>query len=640
MINVKDVGKRFGPQLLFSRVTLQLNPGQRYGLVGANGSGKSTFLRMLTGDEPVDDGDITFGKHIRLGVLRQDQFAEDDQRIVDVAMRGDAEVYSALSELDKVSHSEDPDVDRIVELNELIARKDGYTLEPRAKEILVGVGIPSDKLEEPLGTLSGGYKLRVLLAQVLTGQPDALLLDEPTNHLDILSIRWLEGFLQSYPGCAVVISHDRRFLDSVTTRILDVDYETITDYPGNYTAFLKSKEERAVQKEAQIERAEKQIAEKKAFVERFKAKATKARQAQSRVKQIEKIEVETVARTSRRAPGFRFDQRRPTGKDVLKVKGVEKSFGDDKVLDGVSFGVRRGERIGIIGANGVGKSTLLKILTEHLEPDSGEFEWGVHARVGYFAQDHRELLNDAKLTPLDFVWNAVPEQPTSYVRGQLGRMLFSGDEVEKKVTSLSGGEAARVIFARLAVEEPNVLILDEPTNHLDIEAIEALAAALKRFEGTLLFVSHDRWFVSQLATRIIELQPRGMQDFKGTYDEYLDRDGEDHLDAQAVSLKAKTQSKKTKDEAGPELSREEKRRRANRLKMLPKKRDELLARIEKLETEKAGIEQRYAEPDFFTKAPEKDRLSVQHQENQVKEELERALREWETVEQELESLSS
>lgn len=546
MITIINLAKNFGAQVLFSGVNLQLNPGHRYGLVGANGSGKTTFLRMLTGDEGDEGGSIAIPKALKVGVLRQDQFMNDADRIVDVAMRGDAEVYAALEEQDRLSHEESPDADRLVALNDMILYRDGYTLDARAREMLVGLGIDDATVEKPLGVLSGGYKLRVLLAQVLLGQPDALFLDEPTNHLDILSIRWLEDFLRGYKGCAVVISHDRHFLDAIATDILDVDYQTVTQYAGNYAKFVEQKEGTRVRKEAEHDKAEKAIADKKAFVERFKAKATKARQAQSRLKQIERIEVVELPTSSRRAPNFRFDQARHSGRDVLRVEGLHKSFGDKHVLKDVNFELRRGERVAVIGANGIGKSTLLKIVTDRLEASEGKFEWGHQASIGYFAQDHSDLLKNPRETPLNFVWDACPRETTNYVRGQLGRMLFSNDEVDKAVSALSGGEAARVMFARLMVEKPNVLVLDEPTNHLDLETIEALTQALLAREGTLIFVSHDRHFVSNLATRIIELRPDGLENFAGTYEEYLRRGaGVDHLDKDEVALRAK-QNKRSK----------------------------------------------------------------------------------------------
>jgi ATPase subunit of ABC transporter with duplicated ATPase domains len=345
--------------------------------------------------------------------------------------------------------------------------------------------------------------------------------------------------LQSYKGCAVIISHDRHFLDAVANRVLDVDYQTILEYAGNYAKFLEQKVATRERKETENNRAEKSIAEKKAFVERFRAKATKARQAQSRLKQIEKIEVVELPKSSRVAPNFRFEQARPSGRDVLAVKGLCKAYGDKSVLRDVGFEIRRGERVAIIGANGIGKSTLLKIIADNLELDKGSYEWGHQAGVGYFAQDHHELLGSPKETPLNFVWQACPAETTNYVRGHLGRMLFSGDDVDKPAAALSGGEAARVIFARLAVQKPNVMVLDEPTNHLDLETIEALTHALKTREGTLLFVSHDRHFVSQLATRIIELRADGLRDFQGNYEEYLARQGDDHLNVEHVVLRAK-----------------------------------------------------------------------------------------------------
>ncbi len=644
MIQIQSVSKTFGPQTLFENVNLQLNPGSRYGLVGANGAGKTTLLKILTGEESTSGGEVVIPKNTRLGVLVQDRFSSDAQRVVDVAMMGDERVYTALEAHAKLVEQGVPDPEELARLDEVIAAHDGYTLQSRAASVLVGLGVPTQALQQPLSSLSGGFKLRVLLGQVLVGQPDVLLLDEPTNHLDILSIGWLEQFLRSYSGCVVVISHDHQFLDRVTTHILDVDYQTVTSYTGNYVSFLEQKKLHREQKEAEIARAERIVAEKRAFVERFKAKATKARQAQSRVKQIEKIEVPELQQSSRRAPLLEFEQARPSGKDVLSVEGVSKAYGENRVLTSVGLKVRRGERVAIIGANGLGKSTLLKLLVDRLKPDAGAIEWGHEAHLGYFAQDHKELLTDPKLSALDFIWNSCPSEGTSFVRGRLGRVLFSGDDVDKSVAALSGGEGARLILCRMMIEKPNVLILDEPTNHLDLEAIEALVDALLRFEGTLLFVSHDRWFVSKLATRVIELTAEGLNDYHGSYDEYLRDAGSDHLDHQEVAKAAKqlTQQKKKENqsESADSLSWEERKRLKNRLKSLPKKRDELLEQISEMEARVEVIRNGYCEPDFYDRTPAARVSELQAEEERLGTLVGELTEQWEQLEGELEQLEA
>jgi ATPase subunit of ABC transporter with duplicated ATPase domains len=644
MIGITDLGKSYGARTLFEGVSLKLVRGSRYGLVGANGSGKTTFLEIVAGDEPASDGSVAIDKGARVGVLRQDRFMRDEDMVLDVAMAGDELVMGAMEEqraLVAKGSSDVADAARLVELEDRIGAHDGYTLEARASAILEGLGIPVASHRQPLATLSGGFKLRVLLAQVLLGGPDVLLLDEPTNHLDILSIRWLERFLAGYQGCALVISHDQRFLDNVASHILDVDYGTITLYTGNYSTFAREKTAIRERKEAANARAEAVIAEKKAWVDRFGASATKARQAQSRLKQIEKIEVEELESSSRRAPQFLFTPERKSGRDVLEVNKISKAYGAKKVLVDVSLMVRRGERVAILGPNGLGKSTLLKIATDNLAADAGTVKWGHETRVGYFAQDHHETLVDPKATPLDVIWNAVPKAETSFVRGALGRVLFSGDDVQKKVGALSGGEAARLVFCRIMVEKPNVLVLDEPTNHLDLESIEALVEALKGFEeGTLIFVSHDRAFVSALATRILEVTPQGFRDFPGTYDEYLERCGDDHLDADAVVLKAKkekavetTATATAKPETA--LSWEEQKKRANRLKQLPTKRDEVVAAIEAAEARKAVIQAKWCETGFYEKTPKDEIAKLEEEEKALGPKIEALLAEWEALEAEL-----
>lgn len=636
MIATSRLGKSFGGRTLFEGVTLQMNEGSRYGLVGANGSGKTTFMKIVAGDEPATEGSVTLPPSGRVGVLRQDHFLDDQAKILDLAMRGDATVWSLLSERSAIVDRGEGDPERLADIEHAIGASDGYTLEARATAILVGLGIPKERHPFPLSTLSGGFKLRVLLAQVLVGGPDALLLDEPTNHLDIVSIRWLEKFLVGYRGAACVISHDQRFLDTIATHVLDVDYGTITPYTGSFTSFLDQKAKARAQKEEGIARAEKIIAEKRAFVERFGAKATKAKQAQSRLKQIERIEVEELAESSRRTPLFRFEPERPSGKDVLVLDGIRKSYGDKKVLEGVSLTVRRGEKVGIIGPNGLGKSTLLKIVTGNTEADSGRVGLGHEVRIGYFAQDHHEILKRADMLPLDFVWDACPSESTSYVRGQLGRVLFSGEDVKKPIGKLSGGEAARLVFARLAVEKPNVLVLDEPTNHLDLEAIGALVEGLSTFTGTVLFVSHDRHFVSQLATRIVELTPEGPNDFPGTFAEYLERCGDDHLDAGAVLAKAKAEkgSKDTRNDAN-EGSWEDQKKRRNRIAALPQRRDKVVAKIEEHEARKRAIAALFAAPGYYDKTPAAQVTALETEDKDLAKKLEKLMAEWESIEAEI-----
>jgi ATPase subunit of ABC transporter with duplicated ATPase domains len=638
MISTSQLGKAYGGRTLFEGVSLQLNPGSRYGLVGANGSGKTTFMKVVSGDEPASEGTVAIASRLRVGVLRQDLSLDDDQVILNLAMMGDGQVWRMLEERSLIVDKGEGDASRLADIEDGLHNLDGHTLEARATAVLEGLGIPIASHRLPLATLSGGFKLRVLLAQVLLGGPDVVLLDEPTNHLDILSIRWLEKFLASYRGLAVVISHDQRFLDNVATHILDVDYGTVTPYTGNYSAFAREKQATRERKEGEIARAEKIIAEKRAFVDRFGAKATKAKQAQSRLKQIERIEVEELAATSRRTPLFRFSMDRASGREVLDVERISKAYGSKEVLRNVSLKVRRGEKVGVIGPNGLGKSTLLKIVMGELEADEGSVRFGHEVRAGYFAQDHHEVLRNEAATPLDYIWEACPSEGTTYVRGQLGRVLFSGADVEKRIGSLSGGEAARLIFGKLIVEKPNVLVLDEPTNHLDMESIGALVDGLKAFEGTVVFVSHDRWFVSQLATRILEVTPDGLRDFPGTYAEYLERCGDDHLDADAVVLKTKVARMTPRDDVqAPEsgLSWDEQKRLRNRKNALPARREKVLASIDAAEARKKAIAEQYASPGFFEKTTKEALKALEREDAELASKLDRFMTEWEEIETEL-----
>jgi ATPase subunit of ABC transporter with duplicated ATPase domains len=651
MIAISSLGMSFGAQTLFRGVSLRLSKGCRYGLVGANGSGKSTLLRILAGETPPTEGAVSIPRRARVGLLRQDHFEYEDVPILDVVLMGNPELWEALQAKEQViaRAAEHFDAERYAAAEEVVLRFDGYSVEARAAEILEGLGIPTAVHRRALSTLSGGFKLRVLLAQTLAADPDVLLLDEPTNHLDILSIRWLEKFLQGFEGTAVVISHDHRFLDNVSTHILDVDYETVTLYPGGYTRFQEAKRAERERKQTEIARREKEIADHQAFVDRFRAKASKARQAQSRIKQIERIEIERLPQSSRRWPTFRLRQRRPSGKVALSAKGISKAFGDRPVLRDVSLEVKRGDRLAILGPNGIGKSTLLRILVDRLEPDAGDVEWGYETYPGWFAQDHREQLGDVRQTAESWLWEASPGEGIGFVRAQLGLVLFSGDEALKPVGKLSGGEAARLVFARLAVEKPNVLVLDEPTNHLDLEAIESLVEGLKAFDGTILFVSHDRWFIREVADRILEIRADGIRDFRGGYDEYVAACGDDHLDVEAVSLRSLRERPGSRDRQVPRGAEAEKRdrevarsradekARRRRAIELEGERDRLLEAIEQAEARLAEIHARFADPSFYAATDHAELRVLKGEEREAALRVEHLLEEWSAVERELTS---
>ncbi|MEQ8330420.1 MAG: ABC-F family ATP-binding cassette domain-containing protein [Longimicrobiales bacterium] len=656
MISVSNLAKQYGDRTLFANASFQLNAGQRYGLIGANGSGKTTLLNVLGGHLDATEGHVAIPKHLRMGVLRQDQFLYEHQLVMEVALMGNPELWQAMAEKEEIlARAEtDFDADRFGELEEIVQLHDGYTAEARAAEILEGLGLPAEVHHRPLSTLSGGFRLRVLLAQVLASAPDVLLLDEPTNHLDILSIRWLEKFLRDFSGPVVIISHDHRFLDNVVTDILDVDYQTVTLYRGDYSAFLKAKVEERERREKDIAGREREIAHHQKFVDRFKAKASKARQAQSKVKIIERMvdQMDELPGSSRRYPTFRFQPQRPSGKEVLRIEGIRKAFGDNEVLHGVDLEVRRGDRMAIMGPNGIGKSTLLKILMGDLEADAGSVEWGYETHPGYFAQDHKETFADGSRTAEEWLWDFCPGKDRGFVRGQMGLVLFSGDDGAKKLDALSGGEAARLVFARLAMERPNVLVLDEPTNHLDLESIEALVEGLRDFDGTLILVSHDRWFVSQLATRVVEIKRDEVKDYLGTYDEYVHACGDDHLDADTVVLKARTDRKDGKQDGGPartsggssngrrggsQPTRSSERPEVG-LNRLTRRRDDLTEQIEAAEARVAEIDALFCRPGYFEDTPPDEVAALQEERADRQARADAWMEEWADVERKIEAL--
>jgi len=636
---MSSLAKSFGDRTLFADVSLQLDPRERYGLVGANGSGKTTLLRILSGDLEPTEGSVAVPKRARLGVLRQDQFLYQDEPILSVAMMGNAELWQAMvaKEALLARASDTFDADRFSELEDVVLRHDGYSAEARAATILEGLGLPTAVHHDPLSTLSGGFRLRVLLAQVLASAPDILLLDEPTNHLDILSIRWLETFLREFKGTVVVISHDHRFLDNVCTTILDVDYETVLAYPGNYTEFQTAKQAERERREKDLAAREREIAHHQKFVDRFRAKASKARQAQSKLRLIERKaeDLTELPQSSRRYPTFRFEPRRDSGREVLTLRGITKAFGDNEVLHGVDLSVVRGDRLAVMGPNGIGKSTLLKIVVGKLEADTGTVSWGYETYPGYFAQDQRELFDTLDETAESWVWRFCADRDIGFVRGRMGLTLFSGDDGKKKLRALSGGEASRLVFTRLGVEKPNVLVLDEPTNHLDLESIEALVEGLRSYDGTLIFVSHDRWFVSQLATRIVEIRPDGITDYPGGYEDYVHACGDDHLDVDRVVLKAKKEKRKK-----PSVPRRT-MRRPNAGKAVTDARErlaEVTAEMEQAEDRVKAIDALFCQPDYFTRTAPEDVRTVEQERAALEGRVAELLGEWEALEQTMASL--
>ncbi|MGQ3890613.1 ABC-F family ATP-binding cassette domain-containing protein [Legionella sp. CNM-4043-24] len=524
MIALNQLNMAYGQKLLFYDVNLNLNPGNCYALVGANGCGKSTFFRLITGEEELTSGDIIIPKEATIGWLKQDQFRYEDTPIRDIVLEGKPILWAAMQERESLLTGDDWDDEkgfRFAELEEVINHYDGYTAVATAESILTGLGIAASYFEKPLKSLSGGYKLRVLLAQTLFQNPSILLLDEPTNHLDILSIRWLEKFLKNeFQGLVIFISHDLDFIDNLSDYILDLDYGEIRQYKGNYNQFLAEKKLIEEQRLTEKKSAEAKIADMQKFVDKFGAKASKAAQARSRMKMIEKIEIPDIKNSSRVAPAFHFVPKRVSGKQVVKAEGISKSFKTRTLFQGLNFEVNRGEKVAIMGVNGIGKSTLTKIIAGVLAADAGTITHGHEVRISYFSQDHHEFLNSS-CTVMDWLHDAVADVNEQQVRKILGQMLFVKDDVHKDILSLSGGEAARLLLARVMLESPNVIILDEPTNHMDLETIQSLAKALSQFTGTVLFVSHNRYFINKIATRVLYFAPdQDIIDYKGKYSEF------------------------------------------------------------------------------------------------------------------------
>ncbi|MBI4956219.1 MAG: ATP-binding cassette domain-containing protein [Myxococcales bacterium] len=519
-IQVTGVTKAYSGKRLFDGVHVNFAPGRRYGLTGPNGAGKSTFMKILEGVIESDGGLVS--RPEKTSVLKQDQFGFEAVRVLDVVLMGNKPLWAAMQEKETLLAREeitDAEGERLGELEHLVAEEDGYTAESDAAELLAGLGIPQSQHDKPMKELAGGLRLRVLLAQALFGKPEALLLDEPTNHLDLDSIRWLERFLSGYEGVLVVISHDRHFLNAICTHIADIDYETIIVYPGGYDEMVMVKTQvRGRVEQENAERAKK-VSQLQDFVARFHA-GTRASQVQSRKKQIEKLELAELRRSNIERPFIQVEVKRPSGKQTLELERLTKRWPDVVVCESFDALVTKGEKIAIVGPNGVGKTTLCKMLVGELLPDAGHITWGHQASVGYLAQDHRDgIANGTTVDEWLHAWD--PLAHTSDVRGLLGKMLFKGDEGKKPTDALSGGEAVRLMFAKLMLMKDNVLVLDEPTNHLDLESIVALGEALVRYEGTCFVVSHDRDLITSFATRLFAFTPEGLVDFRGSYDDFL-----------------------------------------------------------------------------------------------------------------------
>lgn len=517
---------QFGAKPLFENVSVKFGAGNRYGLIGANGCGKSTFMKILGGDLDPSGGQVMLEPNVRLGKLRQDQFAYEEFTVIDTVIMGHEELWKVKAERDRIyslPEMTEEDGMAVAELETDFAEMDGYTAESRAGELLLGLGIGIEQHNGPMSEVSPGWKLRVLLAQALFSDPEVLLLDEPTNHLDINTIRWLENILTQRNSLMIIISHDRHFLNSVCTHMADLDYGELRLFPGNYDEYMTVATQSHEQLLSDNAKKKAQISELQSFVSRFSANASKAKQATSRAKAIDKIQLAEVKPSSRVSPFIRFEQTKKLHRQAVIVERMAKGFDGKTLFKDFSFQVEAGERVAIIGPNGIGKTTLLRTLVNELTPDAGTVKWTEAAELGYYAQDHASDFEDES-NLFDWMgrWTKEGEQ---MVRGTLGRMLFSNDEILKSVKVISGGEQGRMLFGKLILQKPNVLIMDEPTNHLDMESIEALNLALENYPGTLIFVSHDREFVSSLATRIIELSPSGVTDFSGTYDDYLRSQG-------------------------------------------------------------------------------------------------------------------
>jgi ATPase subunit of ABC transporter with duplicated ATPase domains len=537
MIAFSGISKQYGRQVLFVDASFQLNPGEKVGLVGPNGAGKTTLFRMIVGEETADEGEVSVPKRLTIGYFRQDVEEMAGRSVLDEAIAGSGRVGDLHHELDDLNHAM-ADPDRAQEMDAILARfgevqeeyehLGGYALESQAREVLHGLGFGDEQIDGDVGMLSGGWKMRVAMARVLLGRPDVLLMDEPTNHLDIESIIWLEAFLRSLPGALLMTSHDREFMNRIVTRVAEIDGGEITAYSGNYDFYERERTIREANREAAYTRQQAMLAKEQRFIERFAAHAAKAAQVQSRVKALEKIERVEPPR-KRQVVDFDFRQPPRSGDQVAVIEHVAKRYAGRTIYDDLNLTIRRGERWAVMGKNGAGKTTLLRMVAGVLAPDAGAVRLGASLKLGYFAQQALDLL-DPDLTIWQQIEKDFPHESTGALRNLLGAFQFSGDDVEKRIRALSGGEKTRLVMARMLLDPPNFLVLDEPTNHLDLATKEMLIRSLRDFEGTMLFVSHDRTFLRGLSNRVLELGGESGTDtrphaYPGSYIEYVERTG-------------------------------------------------------------------------------------------------------------------
>jgi ATP-binding cassette subfamily F protein 3 len=649
MIEIRDIDKRYGEKILFAGGSLRLGARDRLGLVGPNGSGKTTLFRMIAGEEQPDRGEMIIRRGVRIGLLSQEPMPVQGKSLLDEIQSGAKDLGVLESKMrllqDEIAEEEEPQVLEALarsygRLEERYARQGGYTLEAQAKAILLGLGFGEDDFHRPTGELSGGWLMRLALGRILLGNSDLLLLDEPTNHLDLESLIWLEEFLEDYPGSVLVVSHDRDFLNRVVSKIAAIEGRGITLYSGNYDAYLQAKERREALLKAARENQRRRIEQTEKFIERFRYKATKARQVQSRVKSLEKLE-RIEAGETRKTIHFSFPQPLRSGKRVVTLRGVHQAYGPVKVYSGIDLTISRGEKVALVGPNGAGKSTLLKLLAGGLPPDAGTVEWGYNVTRAYFAQHQLELLDPGK-TVWEEIFPLAKDEPVSFLRGLLGAFLFSGEEIEKKVAVLSGGEKSRLILAKMLMRPANFLLLDEPTNHLDISAREVLERALQEFRGTICFITHDRHLINALASGIVEVNSGRLASYPGNYEDYLYK-----KDLEKRAAEKEGEETSTHEVSARELSarknKEQKRYEAQVRNRFYRQTQELRRKVREVESsleqatrEMKELEQQLADSEIYRRGENIAVLVKSH--GDMKKRVETLTVEWENLAQNLEEL--